>query len=106
MVPTFLLEQSRFPGGFLVAEDHMDHKGAMRTMGKAIADLCIPAIYEEAFQYDDIRVRADILVRREGSFGSKVDQGQMVRISYNRFFPMTGNKTTFPKDVGTPSLTI
>lgn len=59
----------------------MDHKGAMRTTGKAIANPGIPAIYEGAFQYDDIRVRADILVRREESFGSKVDQGQMARIS-------------------------
>lgn len=48
-----------------MSEDHTDHKGAMRSTKKAIGDPGIPSIYEAAFRYDDIRIRADILVRGE-----------------------------------------
>lgn len=61
-----VLAQTRFPEGVLVSEDHMDHKGAMGTTEKVIADPSLPSIYEGAFRYDDIRIRADILVRDAG----------------------------------------
>ena len=52
-----------YPGGVLVAEDHLHHKGAVASTEKLLADISIPALFEAAFTYDDIRVRVDILVR-------------------------------------------
>jgi hypothetical protein len=52
-----------YPGGVLIEEDHLHHEeGVQRTL-EVMADLDIPAIYEAAFTYDGVRVRADILKR-------------------------------------------
>ena len=52
-----------YPGGLLIAEDHLHHEEAAATTAKALPDASIPALFEAAFRHDDIRIRADILAR-------------------------------------------
>ena len=51
------------PGGVLIAQDHMHHKEAIAYTAELLADRSVSSLYEAAFLYDDVRVRADILVR-------------------------------------------
>ncbi len=60
------LARRRFPGGRLIAEDHLHHCEAEQTTVAALADASLPAIYEGAFTHDDVRIRADVLARTEG----------------------------------------
>jgi hypothetical protein len=58
------LARQRFPGGELIAHDHQHHvEGGAQTRA-LLDDPNVPALYEPAFSYDDIAVRADILVRQ------------------------------------------
>lgn len=57
------LARNLYPYGALIAEDYMHHDDAMRLTEKALANPSIPAFYEGAFLYDNVRIRADILVR-------------------------------------------
>jgi hypothetical protein len=60
------LARSRFRGGVLIDDDHLHHEVAEERTRLALADPTVPAIYEAAFTWDDVRVRADILVRVSG----------------------------------------
>jgi Domain of unknown function(DUF2779) len=60
------LARSRFPDGVLIDDDHLHHEVAEERTRLALADATVPAIYEAAFTWDDVRVRADILVRVSG----------------------------------------
>ena len=51
------------PGGVLIAQDHMHHKEAAAQTAEMLKDRTVPALYEAGFLYDDVRVRADIVVR-------------------------------------------
>jgi hypothetical protein len=53
-----------FPGGRLIEEDYLHHREAVEASIDAISDRSIPCVFEAAFVYDDVRVRADILERR------------------------------------------
>jgi len=54
------------PGGVLVDEDHMHHDQAIERTQRLMADEAVPAIYEAAFTFEDIRIRPDILERLPG----------------------------------------
>ena len=54
------LARSRFPGGVLIDDDNEERTRLV------LADPTVPAIYEAAFTWDDVRIRADILVRVSG----------------------------------------
>jgi len=58
-----LLAQKAFPSGVLISEDHMHHKEAVTRTKELIADESVPAIFEAAFNFDDILIRVDILER-------------------------------------------
>lgn len=63
------LARDIYPGGTLIKESHFQHEQAVKSTQKALQDPSIPTIYEAAFLYDDIRIRADILVRtNDGAF--------------------------------------
>lgn len=55
-----------FPGGVLVAAEPWQHCEAVAETRTLMADTSIRAIFEAAFEYDDIRVRVDILKRHTG----------------------------------------
>ena len=57
------LARQRFPGGHLIAEPYYDHPGAEASTTRILGDQSIPAMYEAAFSFEGIRVRADILQR-------------------------------------------
>ena len=57
------LARDLYHGGFLIEEDHLHHDEAVSSTEKALSDTSIPALYESAFIYDDVRIRADILAR-------------------------------------------
>jgi predicted RecB family nuclease len=52
-----------YPGGVLIEEDYLHHEEAMQRTLKALEDQGVPAIFEGAFLYNDVRIRADILER-------------------------------------------
>ena len=54
-----------YPGGVLIEEDHLHHEEAMKSTLAALEDPSVPAIFEGAFLYDGVRIRADILERLE-----------------------------------------
>lgn len=56
------LAQKRFPGGVLVAEDHLHSAEALETTQRLLASPA-PSIYEAAFWRDGVLVRADIITR-------------------------------------------
>jgi hypothetical protein len=55
-----------YPGGVLIREDHMHHREAVKSTLAAMADPNIAAIYEAGFLHDSVRVRVDVLEKREG----------------------------------------
>ena len=58
------LATGRYPGGTLIREDHHHHASAVRTTAVALKTPGTPSVYEAAFTFDDIRVRADVLERK------------------------------------------
>ncbi|HUU64176.1 MAG TPA: DUF2779 domain-containing protein [Dehalococcoidia bacterium] len=52
-----------YPEGILITEDHLHHAAAVSSTEEALADPSVRAVFEAAFVYDDIRIRADILAR-------------------------------------------
>jgi hypothetical protein len=62
------LARRRFPGGRLIKEAHYQHDRAVASTREALADRSVSAVYEAAFTYDDVRIRADVLAR-SGSDG-------------------------------------
>ena len=56
----------RFPGGRLVEESHLEHGRAVGTTQAMLADASIPSLYEAAVNFEGIRARFDVLVRRDG----------------------------------------
>jgi hypothetical protein len=58
-----LLATKLYPGGLYVFEDYMHHPEAKKTTESAITNPDVPAIFEGAFVFDDIRIRVDILER-------------------------------------------
>jgi predicted RecB family nuclease len=58
-----LLATKLYPAGLYVAEDYMHHPEAHKTTESAIANLDVPAIFEGAFAFNDVRIRVDILQR-------------------------------------------
>jgi hypothetical protein len=54
-----------FPGGRLIEEDYLHHGEAVEATRETIGDPSIPTLFEAAFVYDDVRIRADILDRRD-----------------------------------------
>jgi hypothetical protein len=59
-----------FPGGKLVSEAAYEHKEAVERTQELIKDQSTPAIFEAAFEHENVRVRVDILERfDDGTWG-------------------------------------
>jgi predicted RecB family nuclease len=58
-----LYAQKAFPSGVAITEDHMHHKEAVARTRELMAEKSVPAIFEAAFNFDDILIRVDILER-------------------------------------------
>ena len=54
-----------YVGGLLIDEDYLHFDEAVASTNAALSDLSLPALFEAAFQYEDISIRADILKRYE-----------------------------------------
>ena len=61
------LATNLYSGGILIKEDHLHHEEAVGSTKSALSDTSIQAIFEAAFLYDDIRIRADLLPRVNGN---------------------------------------
>jgi predicted RecB family nuclease len=59
-----LLATKAFPNGVMVEEDHLHHAEAVARTRGLMDDSNIPAIFEAAFTYQDVRIRVDILERQ------------------------------------------
>src|SRR5215468_8591425 len=55
------LARSRFPGGVLVTGGYRQTEAALAQTAELIRDITVPAIFEAAFLYGGVLVRADIL---------------------------------------------
>ncbi len=55
-----------FPGGALIDEEPWRHAEAIARTAALIADGVTPAIFEAAFEFDGVRIRADVLERLPG----------------------------------------
>jgi len=60
------LARDLYPGGLLLGGERVRHDDAVRKTGKALSDPGVPAIYEAAFTFEDVRIRADVIVRAPG----------------------------------------
>ncbi len=56
-----------FPGGVEVTEAPWQHVEAVARTRELMADPNVPAIFEAAFEYNNIRIRADVIERLEGN---------------------------------------
>ena len=63
------LARSRFPGGVLVTGGYRQTEAALAQTAELIRDITVPAIFEAAFLYGGVLVRADILERVEAANG-------------------------------------
>ena len=59
------MARQRFPNGRLIAQTYLEHDQAVETTETLLSDAAVPALYEAAFTFEDIRTRVDIL-RRNG----------------------------------------
>jgi hypothetical protein len=57
------LARDRYPAASLISHDHIDHADAELATRSALSDAAVPAVYEGAFSFDRVGVRADILTR-------------------------------------------
>jgi predicted RecB family nuclease len=57
------LAMQLFPGGILIDAPYYLHKQAVQSTIKAMQDPDVKSIYEAAFVYDGVRIRADVLER-------------------------------------------
>lgn len=55
-----------FPGGVLVSQPAWEHGQAVARTRALLADPALPAVFEAAFEYDGVRIRADVLERLPG----------------------------------------
>jgi hypothetical protein len=62
-----------YPGGVLIDAPYYQHKQAVQSTLKAMQDPGVMAVYEAAFVYDEVRIRVDILERREDSSWNLVE---------------------------------
>lgn len=53
-----------YPEGVLIEEDHLHHEAAVQSTLRAMENQNVPAIYEAAFLWDNVRIRVDVLERR------------------------------------------
>ena len=59
-----------FPGGVLIDSPAFEHAAAIERTRAAMNDPSIPAIFEAAFEFADVRIRVDVLERLErGGWG-------------------------------------
>jgi hypothetical protein len=59
-----------FPGGMVVSAEPWEHAKAVAQTARLMADPSVPAIFEAAFEYDNIRIRVDVLKRHaDGHWG-------------------------------------
>ncbi|MDA0988438.1 MAG: DUF2779 domain-containing protein [Chloroflexi bacterium] len=58
-----VLARQRFPDGLLIDAPYNAHSRAVTSTSKALSDAFIPAIYEAGFDFENIRIRVDILSR-------------------------------------------
>lgn len=52
-----------FPGGVLIDQEPWQHAEAMARTVALMGDPSVPAIFEAAFEHEDVRIRADVLER-------------------------------------------
>ena len=57
------LAQKMFPGGVRIEAGHEELDKALALTAQVMANGQVPALFEAAFQYDHVLVRADILER-------------------------------------------
>ena len=75
------LARERFPGGVFISEPYYEHPRAVeRTAALLDAGGSVPPLYEAAFTFEGIRIRADVLLQSDnGAFDLNQSQGEKRR---------------------------
>ncbi len=68
--------QLLFPGSVLVEEAPWQHADAVARTAALMQDPSVPAIFEAAFGWQDLRVRVDLLERHPDGWGAAGGQEQ------------------------------
>ena len=74
------LARRRFPGGVLIEEQYFEHPQAVRSTQTLLFDVSVPALYEPAFTFQNIRTRIDVLVRSGGWIFDLVEVKSTTRV--------------------------
>lgn len=61
-----ILARQAFPSGVLIDDDHVHHREAEIKTQRLLKDGKVPAIFEAAFNFENVRIRVDILRRSPG----------------------------------------
>lgn len=75
----------RFPGGTLVDESYLEHARAVITTQALLNDPSVPALYEAAVNFESIRARFDILVRKDGQVFDLVEVKSTTKVKEEHF---------------------
>ena len=59
------IARERYPQGVLIEQDYLHHREAVEATRAALATGA-PAIFEAAFTHDNVKIRADVLLRLDG----------------------------------------
>jgi hypothetical protein len=60
-----MLARDRYPGGIAIDWDHFHRKEALEATREALSNPDVPAIYEAAFEFEGVLIRADVLQRAD-----------------------------------------
>jgi uncharacterized protein DUF2779 len=85
-----VVARRRYPGGVRIDEDARFHDRAVEQTKAALADPRVEAIYEAAFNFEDVRVRVDILAR------SSAEGWDLIEVKSS-----TGFKEEYVSDIAT-----
>jgi hypothetical protein len=62
-----------YPGGVLIEEDFMHHREAEQSTAQVLSDKAVPALFEPAFSFERVRIRVDILERRDVGYWNLIE---------------------------------
>jgi hypothetical protein len=89
------LARQRFAGGRLIAHGHEHHADAEAETRALLDDPDVPALYEAAFSYDDVAVRADIIARQRAREFDLIEVKSTARWKEPRLFDLAVQLLSF-----------
>lgn len=96
------LARDYFPGGILLAESRLEHSQAVERTRRLLTDNPVPPLYEAAFEFERIRVRADVLCRNPQGGFDLIEVKSTTRFEYDKHLPDVAIQLYVLEGSGTP----